>query len=541
MNGSGPDHWRRGIAFLVATALAAGAWQFAAGLRAVRLAALAAARQERLWRMLIAAEAPPAPPQIQATGIALAAARSSFAELTAQLATGEPEAPPGAPVARPATRTEAFFRIAGFCRRMRERMQQAGVELRPDEQFGFGAHAGEPPPAEQAAAVERQEHIAAALLERLADAHPRRLLALQRSRLDATTAPLPGRKPAAGDSDSFALEPGLSVAEKGLVTTDGFRLVFAGQTPALRRFLNGLTASDLPIVIRSVAVETTGAAASKRGPAVGGAEPLILVARPEDSRFTVTVEAYALVPPPSESVPQAAPAASASWPAPSPQARGRAWVYELFAPPSLYFDRKTGVLSAGAPPGAPAADAHFALELMQVRRARHRWQLVGYAAGADGLRGIFADLEDGVTVLAGAGDRLGETDYRVEGLSLDRPGSGEGGDPVEGTGAVAEVVAAGGGESVRLTSRKPCEAGAPLGVFASRTNPGFRRLLKEGDSVTLDGANYCVEQLELRPPRAVVARLAPGDGEPQIFALTPPGAAGPDTADASPGRPKASP
>ena len=533
MSGFGLEPWRRGIAFLLATGIAVGAWQLAVGIRAARTAAIAGARQERQWRTLTATEAPPAPAQIQAAEAALAEARSSFAELSVQLATEEPEAPPGGP----ATRTEAFFRIAGFCRCMRERMQQAGVELRPDEQFGFAAYAGVPPPAELMAAVERQERIAAALLDRLAAAHPRQLLALQRTRPDAKAEPPPGRKPAAGDSDGFALEPGLSVAEKGLVTSDGFRLVFVGRTPALRKFLNGLAASDLPIVVRSVAVEPAGAAASKRGSAVGGAEPLVLVARPEDSRFTVTVEAYALVPAPPGSAPRPAPAAPASGPAPPAQARGRAWVYELFAPPSLYFDRKTGVLSAGAPSGASEADAHFELELVQVRRARLRWQLVGYAAGAGGLRGIFADIEDGVTVLAGAGDHLGETEYVVEDLSLDLPGSGEEGGPIEGTGAVARVVAAGGGGPVRLTSREPCEAGVPQGMFASRANPEFRRLLKEGDSVTLDGANYCVEQLELRPPRAVVARLAPGDGEPEIVALTPPPAR-PGAADT---RPRVSP
>ena len=540
MTGFSPEHWRRGIAFLLATGIVFGIWQLAAGIRAARTATLAGARQERQWRKLIAQETPPSPAQIQAVEAALASARSSLAALCVQLATGEPEAPPGTSRPPPATRTEAFFHVAGFCRRMRELMQQAGVQLRPDEQFGFAAEAGAPPPADLVPEVERQEHIAAALLERLAAARPRQLLALQRTRPGALSAPAAARKSPAGEADGFAVEPGLSVAEKGLVTTDGIRLVFVGQTPALRLFLNGLAAGDLPVVVRSVAVEPAGAGGSPRAPTGGGAEPLVLVARPEASRFTVTMEAYALVAPPSGSTPPAAPAAPASWPNPTAQARGRGWIYELFAPPPLYVDRRTGVVSAGAPPGVPGADAHFELELVQVRRARFRWQLVGYAAGATGLRGIFADAEGGGTVLAGAGDRLAETADVVADLSLDRPESGLEGTPVEGAVAVAAVLAGGGGEPVRLTSREPCEAGAPQGSFASRANPAFRRVLKEGDSVTLNGADYCVEQLELRPPRAVVARLAPGDSEPVVVALTPRPAAS-NAPEARAGHPPGSP
>jgi hypothetical protein len=77
------------------------------------------------------------------------------------------------------------------------------------------------------------------------------------------------------------------------------------------------------------------------------------------------------------------------------------------------------------------------------------------------------------------------------------------------------------GDEVVLTDRGPCLAGSPLGLFASRTTPGFRRELKEGESVALNGASYCATHIDLQPPQVVIARILPGATEPRLITLMP--------------------
>ncbi len=259
-------------------------------------------------------------------------------------------------------------------------------------------------------------------------------------------------------------------------------------------------------------------------------EPLVLLVRPGWSRFCVTVESLALVSAPASRAGKSGPeprragpgGAKRSWTAPPPQGRGRGWLYELFTPPSLYYDQRTGILTAGAASETvPAADGPFELNLLEVQRGRFRWQLVGYAAGADGLRGIFSDTDTGETTLGRAGDHLGGPALTVKSLKLSRSPPSANGTSTSGTVATAVVAEAASGDDIALTSDGPCLAGTLRGLFGSRQTPGFRREMKEGDSVALNGADYCVERLDLQPPRAVVARVAPGDGEPLILELTP--------------------
>ena len=72
-----------------------------------------------------------------------------------------------------------------------------------------------------------------------------------------------------------------------------------------------------------------------------------------------------------------------------------------------------------------------------------------------------------------------------------------------------------------LTNREQCLAGAPVGLFTSRKTPGFRRELREGESITVNGVNYCIERIELQPPQVVVVSTGPGEIEPRIRTFTP--------------------
>lgn len=522
-----------GLAVVFAAGGIMAGWSLAVSLRAAGGAASLSARREQEWKRLKALKPPPTLEQARVVEADLERAARALGDLEAQLGNGGGLAAgsdgDGEP---PTSRTDAFFDLSGFIRAMREQAGRAGVGLRPDEQFGFSAYVHEGPETDLIGAVYRQRRVVARLLEALFAARPRQLEAVQRTRPGRSppgTVPAPGAASTA-ETDLFAMDPGLSAGEPGLVATEGYRLTFVGHTPALRRFLAGLAASNLPLLVRSVAVEPIKNTALVRAMPPNDREPLVLLVRPGWSRFCVTVESLALVAPTmsraggsgSELRPADPGGPSRLWAAPPPQARGRSWVYELFTPPSLYYDQRTRVLTAGAESEtAPGADGRFDLDLLEVQRGRFRWQLVGYAAGADGLRGIFADTDTGETTLGRAGDHLGGPALTVRSLSLGRSDPLADGITTSGTMATAVVADASSGEEIALTSDGPCLAGALRGVFGSRQAPGFRREMKEGESVALNGADYCVERLDRQPPRAVVARMAPGDGEPLILELTP--------------------
>ena len=198
----------------------------------------------------------------------------------------------------PLRRADAFFDIATFVETMRNRAQQAGVMLLPDERFGFSAFANEAPVAAQLAAVFRERLVVQCLLEALIEAKPRQLIAVQRQR-PAESAPAPGRPntnqapslperlPTSVAKDYFDIDPRISLAIPGVVTTTAFRLSFTGHTAALRNLLNKLGESELPIVVRAVEVAPAELNSARLATSQTGPSPIV---EPTWSRFVVTVE-----------------------------------------------------------------------------------------------------------------------------------------------------------------------------------------------------------------------------------------------------------
>ena len=251
----------------------------------------------------------------------------------------------------PAARTDSYFDLATYVEKMRDLAKKQEVDLRPEAgRFGFSIYANEGPEVERIEGVFRQRLMAQYLVESLLAARPRALLAVQRERpptkaereaiasAAASGAPADPSAPSAPEGpDYFAMDPRASARVPGYVDTTAFRIVFAGQTAALRTFLNQLASFDLPVLVREVEVEVaTGeevaitaateettaieppaasvvlsAAARPPKPVVGakstakvpGVAPI--VAKPF-SKFTVTVEYIELVPPPGVAADEAA-------------------------------------------------------------------------------------------------------------------------------------------------------------------------------------------------------------------------------------------
>jgi hypothetical protein len=272
--------------------------------------ALLQQRQEELQRLI---NQRPAPSLANQRAIAenLAEAEAALEAMRASLRgtgdTGRLLAQPP-----PATRTDAFFEIATFVERTREKAAVAQVAIRADERFSFASHINEGPEIEAIPMVHRQRLVIGYLLDTLFAADPTELVSIQREAPPRRQAPgglgpPPGAPPGAA-GDFFAIDPAITARVPGLVDTLAFRVTFQGQTGALRRFLNRLAEFEIPIVVRSVEVEAIG---TEGRPAVGAgafaATPLqqlfgvaptagapaqgpVPIVAQNLSRFTVTVE-----------------------------------------------------------------------------------------------------------------------------------------------------------------------------------------------------------------------------------------------------------
>jgi hypothetical protein len=219
----------------------------------------------------------------------------------------------------PASRTDAFFDMARFVERNRERANSAGVSIRAEERFGFGLYKNEGPEPDLIPAVHRQKAVVDFLLGVLFDARLHELVSVQREperipgtegRTDIVETALPN------DATFFAVDPRVSARVPGFVDSTGFRITFVGQTGALRDFLNRLAAIELPVLVRSVEIEPMpepqraqvsaptapslaslfGNPVQQPGSPATQTGPVPIVSQ-NLSRFTVTVESIELVAP----------------------------------------------------------------------------------------------------------------------------------------------------------------------------------------------------------------------------------------------------
>lgn len=335
--------------------------------------------QEREQQLAEMANTIPPPSREVAAAIEedLVRAQRALASMQAELKGRGPTAEKLRAAKVPTARTDAFFDLASYVERMRDLARKNQVAVRAEaSRFGFAAYANEGPEVARIEPVFRQRQIAQYLVESLLDARPAGLLAVKReptltaaerqTRDEAIAAAVAART--AGEPvdpsalpettlpdgpDYFLVDPRASARVPTFVDTVAFRVVFTGQTGALRTFLNRLASFELPMLVREVEVETATAedavveqaseeaatnaaatenpapvepsvvlsldpapkqapakvaakAAAPRGPRTPVSTPI--VAKPL-SKFTVTVEYVSLVPP------AAAPADGATPPA----------------------------------------------------------------------------------------------------------------------------------------------------------------------------------------------------------------------------------
>ncbi|MEI8089873.1 MAG: Amuc_1100 family pilus-like protein [Opitutaceae bacterium] len=290
-----------------------------------------------------AADAAPSPSRETAAMIEsdLKRAQRALATMQSELRGRGPGAARLAATKPPAMRTDAFFDLATFVSKSRAFAQKQGVLIGPGAaNFGFSLYANEGPETSLIEPVFRQRLVANYIVDALLAARPRSLLAVQRERPlraderkarnealaaaaadPAATPPAPLESSTTLSPDYFDLDARLSAQAPGLVEVSGFRLIFTGQTSALRSLLNQLASFELPIIVRSVEVEPASgedmagapsdeaALAPQPGapavsvvlsaPAAKAAKPVATIAplvAKSISKFTVTLEYVELAP-----------------------------------------------------------------------------------------------------------------------------------------------------------------------------------------------------------------------------------------------------
>lgn len=509
-----------GLGALWLLALATEGWLVIDGRTGAMVAQQTLTQKRREAGRLAALDPAPTAAQTASLEAELTAADDVLARLQAELADDQGAAAHLAGTSGATeSRAEEFPDAGDLVRDLHEQARHAGISVRPEERFGLAA-AGREAGAPAAIAVHRRQRQATVFLIReLFAAHPAQLISVQCARphgsiSSGASARLPKGEAAARAGDFFDFDLQKSVREAGVIETAPIRLTFTGRTATLRQFLNQLSAGNPLVAISDVAVESAATTAPLHREKSSGAEAVVLMMQPAFSRFVVTAEFCELAMPPAaetketpaEAVPAAAQHLRSVWPEPAPQKRGRGWIYEVFTPPSLFYDPRSRAFAA-----IPAEEATLAtpenmpldLQLLQVRKRPFRLRMVGFAGGAKDLRGIFADTTTGKTVMGREGDRLAGHRVWLRHLGLDRAGSG--GKGTREPAVTATVIDEGTGEEIILTTRGPSPAGAPLGLFASRKAPALRRELQEGDSAVFEEVRYCVERVELEPPLAVVA------------------------------------
>ncbi len=281
-----------------------GGWQWHEQRLAARRAraVLAQKSQERDWFARLAPA--PSAENVETIAADLAATEKTIVALRASLAGTARQPLDAAPPGRP---LDAYFDLAGYVERMRALAARAQVALKPDERFGFAAHAHEGPGEPLVPAVHRQRVVLQWLVESLLESRPRALLAVQRQQ--PLTAPQRAGREAASvidGPDYFAPDPRLSLRVPGLVEGEAFRLEFTGQTAALRAFLAAVSSFKLLVVVRSIEVEPLAEAAeagpnpSAGLPVVPGAAPApVPIIRQTLSKFAVTLECVEVLPEPA--------------------------------------------------------------------------------------------------------------------------------------------------------------------------------------------------------------------------------------------------
>ena len=200
-----------------------------------------------------------------------------------------------------------------------------------------------------------------------------------------------------------------------------------------------------------------------------------------------------------------------SWTTPAAQSAGSEWVYEVFTPPVVFYDRQAASFSV-TPAGTSRGDSReFALELVAVRRQLFRVQLSGYAGASGSYTAIFTRPGKPGPLLAKENERLKDVGLVVKRFTLEKREIGKTpGDPGFEIVARAELQDERSGAITVLDSEsKKYDDTMVATVHLSDLSVATREV-REGDLISSGGYAYRISQIECDPAGIIVTREQPG-------------------------------
>ncbi len=152
----------------------------------------------------------------------------------------------------PPTRTDAFFEIARYAQEMRNLSENNGIVFDSETRFGFEEYVNVGPEPDRIEVVHKQVKIMNILLRSLLDSGISEFVAIQREPYEKSG---PSPRFTEYRSGPFLTDFQSCVPDAEVFESQGFRLVFKGQSISLRNFLNRIVNSTLPFSINTVEVE----------------------------------------------------------------------------------------------------------------------------------------------------------------------------------------------------------------------------------------------------------------------------------------------
>lgn len=188
------------------------------------------------------------------------------------------------------------------------------------------------------------------------------------------------------------------------------------------------------------------------------------------------------------------------------------WVFDVFTPPVIFYNRETGRFSVTRPEvelfvAENAAGTPFGLELLRVEPELYRLQIVGYA-GYDGDEwGIFQNEETGEGFVAQAGARIDALDLELRSMKVRRedlivPDSM----PLREIVGVAEIWDSKTREMVKLSSSGRRMTNSPI-AFVRDAVTGEEFQVQAGDRLTSGETDYEIQTVRFSPAEMRVQKV----------------------------------
>ncbi len=214
------------------------------------------------------------------------------------------------------------------------------------------------------------------------------------------------------------------------------------------------------------------------------------------------------------------------WTSPAAQPRGSNWIYEVFAPPEIYYDARANRFAVAAPGEAVAvdqADEPVGLELVAVKPQLFPLQLVGYVGGEGHYLGSFENRLTGEMFLAGAERQVATLNLEITDFAVQRST-----DPATGSSFTNQPVAKAvvrelrSGRVTTLTSDERSYTGELLAMVAIDDDDDETvRELRQGEKLERAGQTYTLDWLQQEPPAVEIIVTSAGELPPQRRTLTP--------------------